>query len=100
VFAAILEATVRNLARAGLRIVVAHGHGPSTRAFITGILGWEARHAVRHRTARPTGEPGGPGGFMTHHGAADETSILMALRPDLVRTDRHPDDPGSLRDHY
>lgn len=92
-FAAILDATVANLARAGFRIIVAHGHGPSNRAFIAGIPRWEDRHGVRCHTAWPAGEPE-PGGFMTDHAAANETSILMALRPDLVHMDRLHRDPA------
>lgn len=93
-FAAILEATVRNLARAGFRIIVAHGHGPSTRAFLAATPGLTHRHGARCRTAWPTGEPE-PGGFMTDHAAANETSLLMALHPELVHMDRLPADPGT-----
>lgn len=92
-YAAILEATVRNLARAGFRIITAHGHGPSARAFMAGMPGWRDRYGVRCHTAWPTGDPE-PGGFMTDHAAANETSILMALHPDLVHMDRLPADPG------
>lgn len=91
-FAAILDATVRNLARAGFRIVVAHGHGPSARAFRAAAPGLEARHGVRCRAVAP-GEASP--GFMTDHAAANETSITLALRPDLVHMDRLPADPGA-----
>jgi len=89
-FDAILDATVRNLARAGFRIVVAHGHGPSTRAFRAASPRLEARHGVRCRGPLAAGT--GPG-FMTDHAAANETSITLALRPDLVHMDRLPTDP-------
>jgi creatinine amidohydrolase len=89
-FDEILRATVAQLVRAGFRIIVAHGHGPSTAAWLKLIPEFEARHDIRchHCWLR---DPSADGlGMMVDHAATNETSLMMALHPHLVRMDLAP----------
>lgn len=94
-FGVLLRAILEQLRRAGFRIVVAHGHGPSTMYF--------ARHADQYRrefglTCLHLWEEGTTDplardlGIQTDHAAANETSLVMALRPDLVQMENLPKD--------
>ncbi len=96
-FAGMLDATVRALARAGFRIVVAHGHGPSTIAFRNAMPEFERDYGVRchhcwNRDAARTDHLG----LMIDHAAANETSLMMALHPELVRMDLAPADLNTV----
>lgn len=82
-FEHILEATLKQLSRAGFRIVVAHGHGPSTSLFQNHISDWEAMYGLELFVCWRQDESDGLG-IMTDHAAANETSLVMALRPELV----------------
>jgi creatinine amidohydrolase len=73
---------LKGLQRVGFKIVVAHGHAPSRRMFAKLAPEWEKHFGLRLFTCdRPEAE--GPG-LLTDHGAANETSLMMALRPDLI----------------
>lgn len=82
-FEHILTATLKQLSRAGFRIVVAHGHGPSTSLFQNHISDWEHMYGLELFVCWRQDESDGLG-IMTDHAAANETSLVMALRPDLV----------------
>ena len=82
-FEHILSATLKQLSRAGFRIVVAHGHGPSTTIFQKHIVYWEQLYGLELFVCWRQDESDGLG-IMTDHAAANETSLVMALRPDLV----------------
>jgi creatinine amidohydrolase len=91
-FAALLDTIVRDLARAGFKVVVGHGHGPSTDAFAGRAGAFLERFGVRAYTLHDLGCSGDEG-IQTDHAAANETSLVMALRPDLVDLGRlAPDD--------
>lgn len=84
-FDALLESILANLERAGFKIVVAHGHGPSTRYFQQKIGTWQQKYNLKllhcwDGTAGLEDELG----LMIDHAAANETSLMMALHPDLV----------------
>jgi creatinine amidohydrolase len=92
-FAALLDAMLAQLARAGFKIVVGHGHGPSTDLFGKSADRWRRDLGVRCLTCW-----GGPKdaeglGIQVDHAAMNETSLVMALRPELVRMDLLPADP-------
>ncbi len=92
-FGNMLDAIVRALARAGFRIIVAHGHGPSTIAFRNAMPDFEKRYGVRchhcwNRDAARTDHLG----LMIDHAAANETSLMMALHPELVHMQQAPTD--------
>lgn len=88
-FGAILDAVVGNLARAGFRIVIGHGHGPSTTAFQDRKQVFWDKYHVYTASLWELGFSGDEG-IQTDHAAANESSLVMALRPDLARLDRLP----------
>jgi creatinine amidohydrolase len=94
-FASILEAVLSQLARTGFRIVVAHGHGPSTKYFRDNIETWQARYNLRlFHCWDPSAGMDDELGIQMDHAAANETSLMMALHPDLVHLENLFPDPG------
>ncbi len=90
-FSALLEAVLAQLHRAGFRIVVAHGHGPSTKAFMARAREWEEKFGLYLRCAWSEDDRIG---FQTDHAAANETSIMMYFHPELVDMAALPQDPA------
>lgn len=94
-FADILDAVFKQLHRAGFRVVVAHGHGPSTNLVIKNRESLERRHDLRIFTLwRSEDDRDQDTEFQSDHAAANETSIMMALHPSLVRMEHLPRDPA------
>jgi len=94
-FRTIIEATLKQLSRAGFKIVVAHGHGPSTGFFQKNAADWKQKFGLETFTCWG-GEYDAQGmGIQVDHAAMNETSLVMALRPELVQMDRLPKDPDS-----
>lgn len=92
-----LDAIVRALARAGFRIIVAHGHGPSTLAFRNAMPEFEKRYGVRcHHCWNRDAARIDHLGLMIDHAAANETSLMMALHPELVHLQRAPSDLNAV----
>lgn len=81
-FDALLDTIIKNLYRAGFRAVVAHGHGPSTDAFEAGKKRF-AELGMKTFTLWELGYHDARG-IQTDHAAANETSLVMALRPELA----------------
>jgi creatinine amidohydrolase len=92
-FASMLKNCFAQLARAGFRIVVAHGHAPSTQAVYANREAWEARFGIRIFSCWREDESDGLG-IQTDHAAANETSLMMALHPDLVEMENLDPDPA------
>ena len=90
-FKQILEATLIQLKRAGLKIVVAHGHEPSTVLFAKNIHKWKEEIGLDYYTCWKEGESPRIG-LQTDHAAANETSLMMSLRPELVKIENLPKD--------
>ncbi|MCK5343563.1 MAG: creatininase family protein [Candidatus Heimdallarchaeota archaeon] len=88
-FKRILEAILNQLKRAGFRIVVAHGHGPSTLLFNEHLEEWRKEFGLALFTCWEKGQLG-KFDLQTGHAARNETSLMMALRPDLVHLDNLP----------
>ena len=82
-FEQLLDRIVRQLARAGFRILVAHGHAPSGCAFIGKKMQWENALGIQAFICWREDESDGLG-IQTDHAAANETSLMMALHPKLV----------------
>lgn len=94
-FGQMLEAILAQLARAGFKIVVAHGHGPSTRFFEEHSAAWREQFGLELFTCwRPRPEEADGLGIQTDHAAANETSLMMALHPELVHMERLSPDPN------
>jgi creatinine amidohydrolase len=99
-FHQILESSIRQLARAGFKIIVAHGHGPSTRHVMAHREEWESTYHVliytcwswdiRGENDTESSEKSDREdlGIMNDHAAANETSLMMFYYPQLVRMDQ------------
>lgn len=83
-FGRLLDAILLQLARAGFRVVVGHGHGPSTGFFRDHAAEYARRHGLELFICWRDDESDGCG-IQTDHAAANETSLMLALRPDLVQ---------------
>ena len=93
-FSEIVDAVLKQIRRAGFRVLVAHGHGPSTEYIIKNKTILEDKHDLKIFTVwRNKEERDPPTEFQYDHAAANETSIMMALHSSLVRMDHLPDDP-------
>jgi creatinine amidohydrolase len=90
-FALMLDHLLAQLQRAGFKAVFADGHGPSRYAWVSDIasrerhfnlklLGVTAHYADQWRCQRD-------------HAAHNETSLILAARPELVDLGRLPADP-------
>ncbi|HOZ46684.1 MAG TPA: creatininase family protein [Candidatus Hydrogenedentes bacterium] len=91
-FEQIIDRVVRQLARAGFQIIVAHGHAPSAQAFIGMKPQLEADYGVKAFICWRGDESDGLG-IQTDHAAANETSLMMALHEDLVEMGNLDPDP-------
>ena len=81
-FLRIIESIIENLKRAGFKIVVAHGHGPSTSLFSEHIKELEEKFGLKLFILWRDEED--CFGIQTDHAAFNETSLVMAIRRDLV----------------
>ena len=103
-FHQIMDHSIKQLARAGFKIIVAHGHGPSTRHVIDHWQEWEEKYGVMIYTCwtwnirgendqEASEESRQEGlGIMTDHAAMNETSLMMYYYPDLVKMEHLPAD--------
>jgi len=82
-FCALLDTILQNLSRAGFKVVVAHGHGPSIHAFAERKQVFLDRFGLLTYTLFDLGYRGDEG-IQTDHAATNETSLVMALRPELA----------------
>jgi creatinine amidohydrolase len=88
-FLLLCESIIGQAKRAGFRVLIADGHGPSRWAWARNVDAWEARHDIRLVSA----ERDLPGWrSQIDHAAKNETSLMLALRPDLVDLTRLPVD--------
>lgn len=92
VFRDILDSTVKQLWRAGFKIIVAHGHGPSTKAFADRIPLWNKKYGLQCFTCWGSELDDEGLGIQVDHAGMNETSLVMALRPELVNMDNLPKD--------
>jgi len=90
-FRIMMEAILKQVSRSGFKVLVAHGHGPSTKFLIDHTEEWEGKfglkilHCWGHRDKEGMG-------IMVDHAAMNETSLVMALRPELVKMEYLPAD--------
>lgn len=90
-FKQIIAEILKQLKRAGFKIVVAHGHGPSTMAFYQSSKRWREEFGLELYTCWRNNESDGLG-IQIDHAAANETSLMMSLRPELVKIENLPED--------
>jgi creatinine amidohydrolase len=94
-FRLLLEGILAQLSRAGFKIVVAHGHGPSTGFFKDHISQWKKKFGLECLCCWGSDVDEEWLGIQVDHAAVNETSLLMALRPELVEMDNLPEDTGT-----
>ena len=93
-FSEIIDALFKQVRRAGFRIIVAHGHGPSNAYIIDNKTDLERKHGLKIFTVWRGKEERDPETEFQHdHAASNETSIMMSLHPSLVHMDQLPEDP-------
>ncbi|MFX1443273.1 MAG: creatininase family protein [Promethearchaeota archaeon] len=83
-FKQIIAEILKQLKRAGFKIVVAHGHDPSTMTFYQSSKKWREEFDLELFTCWRNNESDGLG-IQIDHAAANETSLMMGLRPELVK---------------
>lgn len=81
---------MKQLSRAGFKIVVAHGHGPSTNYI--GSHSQEFKDRYNLKVMNCWGNDSSDLCLQCDHAAANETSIMMYVRPDLVKMQNLPED--------
>jgi creatinine amidohydrolase len=91
-FRILLEAILKQLKRAGFRIVVGHGHGPSTSFFRDHAAEWKEMFGLQCLVCWGSEYDENGLGIQVDHAAMNETSLVMALRPELVHMERLPND--------
>jgi creatinine amidohydrolase len=81
---------MKQLSRAGFRIVVAHGHGPSTNYIGSHAQIFKDRYnlVVMNCWGNDTDDLC----LQCDHAGANETSIMMYVRPELVKLENLPAD--------
>ncbi len=94
-YKAMMDNIAAQLSRAGFKILVAHGHGPSTRQYSEFMGEYKDRFGLDcfHCFIDDLEDDFDDKGFQVDHAAKNETSIVMALRPELVRMDLLDKDP-------
>jgi creatinine amidohydrolase len=91
-FLLLCENIIGQAKRAGFTVLIADGHGPSRWAWARNVGAWEARYDIRLISV-DRDLPGWRS--QIDHAAKNETSLMLALRPDLVDLARLPADRAS-----
>jgi creatinine amidohydrolase len=91
-FNLVIDALLDQLKRAGFQAVFADGHGPSRWSWVQAIPEREARFGLK--LFGVTADIGDLWRSMVDHAARNETSLMLALRPDLVDLAQLPQDPS------
>jgi len=89
-FEALMENILHQLRRAGFSVVVAHGHGPSVRAFRAKKSCWESRFGLILMDCWNDEDEDQELGIQTDHAGANETSLMMAMYSELVHIEKLP----------
>ena len=89
-FLMLIESILAQAKRAGFKCIVADGHGPSRNAWAEMADSWEKQFGIKLVSAKRDF----PGQWRTQmdHAGRNETSILMAVVPNLVDLTRLPPD--------
>jgi creatinine amidohydrolase len=85
-----MHGIMKQLSRAGFKIVIAHGHGPSTNYI--GKHSQEFKDRYNLTVLNCWGNDSSDLCLQCDHAAANETSIMMYVRPALVKMQNLPED--------
>ena len=88
----LIDGIFKQLKRAGFRIVVAHGHGPSTAQTAKYGQEWHDRYGLTVVNCWGSEYDADGMGIQVDHAGSNETSLVMAIRPDLVQMYRLSED--------
>jgi creatinine amidohydrolase len=91
-FLLLCENIIAQAQRAGFRVLVADGHGPSRWAWGQHVGAWEAQYGIQ-LVSVDRDLPGWPS--QIDHAAKNETSLMLALHADLVNLAGLPADPAT-----
>lgn len=89
-FNSMMHAVMKQLSRAGFKIVIAHGHGPSGNYIKKHAQEFMIKYNLNVMTC--WGNDSANLCLQCDHAAANETSIMMAVRPELVQMGNLPKD--------
>lgn len=92
-FKTLIDAILIQLKRAGFRAVFADGHGPSRWSWVADLEEREARTGLRLFGVTADIQDVWPS--QIDHAARNETSLMLALRPELVDLSQLPRDPAT-----
>ena len=89
-FLSLVEAVLAQATRAGFKCIVADGHGPSRNAWADMVDAWEQQFDLTLISAKRDF----PGKWRTQcdHAGRNETSVMMAVAPELVDLSQLPAD--------
>lgn len=90
-FKLLIDEILTQLKRAGFKAVFADGHGPSRWSWVDDLPSRERRFGLKLFGVTPDIKDVWPS--MMDHAAHNETSIMLAVRPDLVDMSHLPADP-------
>jgi creatinine amidohydrolase len=93
-FLQLCEAILAQAARAGFRVIVADGHGPSRHAWGDHVEAWENQFGLR--LVSVARDLKGAWRSQMDHAAKNETSLMLALAPTLVEMDQVPSEGDKL----
>ena len=89
-FMSLIDNIIEQLKRAGFKVVFADGHGPSRNSWVNHLIEREIRFGIKllgvTKDFRQSWQS------QMDHAAENETSLVMALRPDLVDLSQLPED--------
>ena len=89
-FMSLIDNIIQQLKRAGFKVVFADGHGPSRNSWVNHLIEREVRFGLKllgvTKDFRQSWQS------QMDHAAENETSLVMALRPDLVDLSQLPED--------
>lgn len=89
-FLMMCEALIAQAKRAGFKVLVADGHGPSRWAWARYASSWESRYGIQLISVDR--DFAGAWRSQVDHAARNETSLMLAIRPDLVDLAQLPAD--------
>lgn len=89
-FNSMMHGIMKQLSRAGFKIVIAHGHGPSTNYINKHAQELMIKYNLKVMNC--WGNDSANLCLQCDHAAANETSIMMAVRPELVQIENLPKD--------
>ena len=87
-FVSLIDSIFQQLQRAGFKIVVAHGHGPSTGIVAKHEKEWKDKYGLTVINCWGSEYDKDGMGIQVDHAGSNETSLVWAIRPDLVQMAR------------